>query len=99
MLSILNRSGSESASNEYLQYMFSWRSKYQSVLAGKISPSKAVDCKAGFAMTKHYLTITTLQANSEDDKLMIFFLNFPGKMVDILHKSSPEETICIKCQK
>ena len=41
------------------------------------------------------LTITTLWANSADDKLMIFFLFFPENMIQHFMQIVP---ICMKCQ-
>ena len=45
-----------------------------------------------------HLTLTTLWADSADDKLMIIFLFFKKTGYDISCKLSPVETICIKCQ-
>ena len=46
-----------------------------------------------------YDRITTLWANSADDKLMIFFSLFLQKTgFDTACKLSPLETICMKCQ-
>ena len=44
------------------------------------------------------LTLTTLWANSADDKLVIFFLFFPETGFYILCKLFPFETIFTKCQ-
>ena len=51
-----------------------------------------------FFLLFFFLTFITLWANSADDKLMVFFLNFSEKIgFDISCKLFPEETICIKC--
>ena len=45
------------------------------------------------------LTLSTLWANSADNKLVIFFLIFYWKIgFDISCKLSPKEAICMKCQ-
>ena len=48
----------------------------------------------------HTFTVTTLWANSADDKLMIFFFFFFFQKIgfDTSCKLSPKETICMKCQ-
>ena len=44
------------------------------------------------------LTLTTLWADSADNKLLTFFLFFLEKRANISCKLSPQETICMKCQ-
>ena len=45
------------------------------------------------------LAITTLWANSANDKSMIFFSYFSQETgFDSSHKLSPLETVCMKCQ-
>ena len=47
---------------------------------------------------KDLINLTTLWANSVDDKLVMFFLFFQKTGFDISCKLSPLETICMKCQ-
>ena len=44
------------------------------------------------------LTVTTVWANSADNKLIILFLLFPENRFDISCKLSPWETIFMQCQ-